>query len=148
MARGDDSMVTRHSSRAGFTLIEVMIVVIIIAVLAAIALPSYQSYIQKSRRVDARETLTRIATLQERFFFQNSSYSEDEALFGGTTSPEGWYQIAIDCSDDDCTGYTVEATPLSPQTNDKQCVKFTIDHTLRQYAEKDGGTDNSDVCWK
>lgn len=141
-------MVITKKAAAGFTLIEVMIVVIIIAVLAAIALPSYQSYIQKSRRVDAREALTRIATLQERFFFQNSSYSEDESLFGGTTSPEGWYTIDIECSDDDCTGYSVEATPLAPQTNDKQCVLFSIDQTLRQYAEKEGGVDNSDVCWK
>jgi prepilin-type N-terminal cleavage/methylation domain-containing protein len=39
----------------GFTLIEVMIVVVIVAILAAIAIPSYQDSIRKTRRADAKE---------------------------------------------------------------------------------------------
>lgn len=133
-------MVNKNKATAGFTLIEVMIVVVIVAILAAIALPSYQNYIQKSRRVDARETLMRIATLQERHFFQNSKYSEVEADFGGTTSPEGWYKIDIKCSDS-CAGYTVTATATGAQVKDTQCKVFTVDHTLKQGA-------TSDICWK
>lgn len=52
---------------AGFTLIELMIVVVIIAVLAGIAYPSYQKYSTQSRRSDAQIALTQAANQQERF---------------------------------------------------------------------------------
>ncbi|HEY7772149.1 MAG TPA: type IV pilin protein [Marinagarivorans sp.] len=133
----------------GFTLIEVMIVVVIVAILAAIALPSYQQYVEKSRRVDAKETLMRMATLQERFFFQNSSYSRDLDDLGGATSPEGWYTITLtgqdSCSDTTCNTFTLTATPVNPgpQDGDTRCASFSIDQTLAQTAT---GTD-ADNCW-
>ena len=52
---------------AGFTLIEVMITVAIIGILSAVALPSYQSYIQKSRRSEARVVLMDAASKQEQY---------------------------------------------------------------------------------
>ena len=125
----------------GFTLIELMIVVAIVAILAAVAIPSYQQYIQKSRRVDAKETLTRMATLQERFFFQNSAYATNIDDLGGTASPEGWYRINMPVATN--STFTITATPIGAQANDTRCASFSIDQTLRQTAT---GTD-SDNCW-
>ncbi|HET9108841.1 MAG TPA: prepilin-type N-terminal cleavage/methylation domain-containing protein, partial [Steroidobacteraceae bacterium] len=41
----------------GFTLIELMIAVVVVAILMAIAVPSYESYVEKSRRTDAKTAL-------------------------------------------------------------------------------------------
>ncbi|MGO3119171.1 MAG: type IV pilin protein [Moraxellaceae bacterium] len=49
-------------SLQGFTLIELMIVVAIIGVLAAIAYPSYQSYVIKTKRVDMMTEMQQIAS--------------------------------------------------------------------------------------
>ena len=59
----------RHAPTArptGFTLIEVMIVVAIVAILAAIALPSYNEYIRRGHRADARAGLLQAQQWLER----------------------------------------------------------------------------------
>lgn len=131
----------------GFTLIELMIVVVIIAILAAVAMPAYTRYIHRAQRTDASDTLMRIATLQERYFFQHSKYSEDEANFGGTRSPDGWYQIDIVCTAE-CAGYIVTARPLNAQAKDRECAEMSIDNTLKQMAKNNVNLDTSEKCWK
>ena len=57
----------------GFTLIEMMITVAIIAILAAIALPSYERYIIKSKRTDMMSEMQNIASeIQARKLAQGS----------------------------------------------------------------------------
>lgn len=63
-----------HGDARGFTLIEVMIVVAMIAILAAIALPSYRSYIQKSRAKAASADLVALSLAVENRFQKTLVY--------------------------------------------------------------------------
>ena len=64
---------TRKCSQ-GVTLIELMVVVIIISILGAVALPSYQNYVIRSKIPDATSGLAQKRLLMEQFFQDNRTY--------------------------------------------------------------------------
>ena len=123
---------TKHSLSLlskGFTLIELLIVITIVAILASVALPSYQKSVQKSRRADAVETLTRLAVEQEQFFSQNNSYTTSSAALG-TTSTQGYYDISANVgpTGDITTSFTLTASANTTggQDDDTVCAVFTL----------------------
>lgn len=71
------SNMKKNSGSAGFTLIELMIVVAIVGLLAAIALPSYQSYIARANRAAARAQLQQAVQYMQRFYAANDRYDAD-----------------------------------------------------------------------
>lgn len=141
-------------NQKAFTLIEVMIVVVIVAILAAVAVPSYQDSIRKTRRADAKEALTRIAALQERYFFTNNRYGTLKDLGLSTTegytvivpSQEGFYNILlVDCG---TTCFRAQANTTGAQASDTKCGSFTLNHVGQKTAKaSDNTTDTTDECW-
>lgn len=59
----------------GFTLIEVMIVVAIIGILAAIAMPSYTAYVQRSKAAEATSILANLRVRMEQSYQDNRFYT-------------------------------------------------------------------------
>jgi type IV pilus assembly protein PilE len=63
----------------GITLIELLVVVAIVGILAAIAIPSYNGYLQRTRRTDAKVALEQVRAAQEMFRAERGRYANDGA---------------------------------------------------------------------
>ena len=143
------------SNDKGFSLIELMIVVAIIGVIGAIALPSYDSYMLKSRRADAKVGLSKVADKQERYYLQNNIYAANTSLLGLSNpwvTDEGYYEITVDAGAD-ASGFTLSATAVAdgPQTNDDStghgdCTVMKLSSTGVKEGPV-GETPLSDACW-
>ena len=71
-------------ANAGFTLIELMIVVAIIGLLAAVAYPAYTDSVRKGNRAEARAALMNLLQQQERYLTQMNTYETFAAGTPGT----------------------------------------------------------------
>lgn len=78
--------------QAGFSLVELMVVVGIIGILAAIAVPKLGAFTAKAKQSEARSNLRAIHTLQEAYFSENSQYG-DLAAIGGSTLKWSTYTL-------------------------------------------------------
>ncbi len=61
-------------ANAGFTLIELMIVIVIIGILTSVALPSYNDYVRRSRAASALGELSSWAARMEQSYLDNRNY--------------------------------------------------------------------------
>lgn len=131
---------------AGFTLIELMIVVVIVSLLAMIAYPSYRNYVLRSHRADALATLAQDQATIERCYAQNFSYNAACASLPTFphNSPQNYYSISI--SNLTASTYTLTATAIGSQAIDTTCSTYTIDQANQRNATDSSGTPQSS-CW-
>ncbi|RPA63884.1 prepilin-type N-terminal cleavage/methylation domain-containing protein [Shewanella frigidimarina] len=125
----------------GFTLIEVMITVVIIGILAAIAYPSYTSFITKSGRSEGVAAVMRVSNLQEQYYMDNRVFAEDMTKLGMSSEPflteSGYYSV----DSVGTTTYTITATAKGRQaTLDTTCATITLTAA--------GVKGPSKECWK
>lgn len=122
-----------RSRRAGFTLIEVMVVVVILAILAAMAIPRFKNTKGKGHSAALRTDLRNLATAEESFFYSNGRYSTalDSLNFRGSpgvivTIPEasnqGWSASVThpESYPLKCALYEGSVVPLPPATTESQ----------------------------
>jgi type IV pilus assembly protein PilE len=161
VAAGSDNRDMHHASgsarrRAGFTLIELVIVTGVVGVLAILAYPSFQDSVRKSRRADAIAGLNQLQQLQERVRGQQPSYADAVASMPGpppATSPERHYVLSVTAAS--ANGYSMRATAnaSSPQFGDTKCraLQVAMDRgtivTTSLNAAGDLDTTNANRCW-
>jgi type IV pilus assembly protein PilE len=128
----------------GVTLMELLVVVVIIGILSAIAYPSYRQYVSKAKRNEAKAALLQIATLQERFYLQNNTYTTDMtnlgfAAAGCNMTDAGTYSVCVDAADPNT--FAATATYQIADDEATKCSTFTING-----AGTKGSTPHND-CW-
>ena len=121
---------------SGVTLIELVVAMAVVAILAAVAFPSYATFMKKSRRGDAEATLMDIAQREQQYLLDTRAYAPDGTLYGGATgSPipvpadvSAYYTITITVPGGAPPTFTATATPIagSQQAGD---YTLTLDST-------------------
>lgn len=132
----------------GFTLIELMIVVAIIAMLAAVALPSYSSYVERGDRAAARAGLLEAQQFMERFYVANDSYALDKAgnavalpaRLQSVPAESPKYTLAVNAPA--ANSFTLTATPIRAVS---RCGNLTLTNTGVRGITGSGTVAD---CWK
>lgn len=139
---------------AGFTLIEMMIVVAIIAILSAVVMPSYAGYVQRSRLTEASAKLSDLRTKMEVYFQDNRKYGTSGTGCGVpvTASNSGYFTF---------TCYLSSDPAATTQTDDQSFVlhavgsgamvgfEYTIDQSNgKQTRSFVAATGLPVACWK
>jgi type IV pilus assembly protein PilE len=142
----------------GFTLIELMVVCVIATVLIAIAVPSYNAQIRKSRRTEAKSATLDLAGREERYYSTQSAYTAVAANLGYAALPSpigsGYYTIDVTVpragAPANAASFVVTATPVvgRGQELDSACASFTTDELGRQSAVSASGADAAAACWR
>ena len=117
-----------YKNGAGFTLIEMMITIAIVGILAAVAVPSYRSYVVRTKRADAMGALESAAAALTKYRSNNNlSYAgagltgcaKCTAIFTNQVPVEGGtkhYSLVL--SNLTASGYTLTANPEGSQSGD------------------------------
>lgn len=143
------------NTNKGFTLIELMIALAIVAILAAVAVPNYQSYMIKTRRVIAGACLIELSQFMERFYSMNLRYDKDkdgtDVALPNTqcrTDLNGYYTFSIATTPAIAArSYVLQAVPQGAQSSKdpKACGTLTINQTGQKTAA--GATTKVADCW-
>lgn len=120
----------RQKRKAGFTLLELLMVVIIIAILASLALPQYLRTVAKARRSEALNVLATIRSAEQRYKAEKSVFSDafgpldldysnaSGAVTGNQMNVGSWtYDVSLANTDP----FTINATG-NPSTTVSKCV--------------------------
>jgi prepilin-type N-terminal cleavage/methylation domain-containing protein len=78
---------------AGFTLVELAVVIVIIGVLAAFGVPRFIKSVEKSKASEAFEYLASVRTAQERYQSQNGTYASDVSLLDIKASAPKYFTV-------------------------------------------------------
>lgn len=134
----------RSSSRsAGFTIIELMVGVAIAGILAAVALPSYNAYIQRSKVPVGLDALSAYATRMEQRYQDTGSYRTGTGTTCAVALPTA-ANFTVTCAAADAgQSFVATATGSGPMSG----YTYTINSAgVRQTTAHPKGTPTTS-CW-
>ncbi|MDC9720416.1 MAG: prepilin-type N-terminal cleavage/methylation domain-containing protein [Gammaproteobacteria bacterium] len=129
------------NNKAGFSLIELLLVLVLMGVMLAMAIPAWQQHQLTSGRQQAWLVLQRIGLQQEIWHIQHGHYFEDIDRVMPPVSEES-YKYQIDITDE---GLLLSATVNAngPQAQDVLCWRLTLaDNGRAQSYGKGQGSGN------
>lgn len=127
----------------GLTLIELMIAMVVLAIVTAIALPSYNAYIQRARVPAALDGLSAYATRMEQRYQDTGSYANAGGGCG-VAWPAAPQNFSMACAITNAgQGFTATATGSDVMSG----YTYTIDHNgTRRTTSHPKGTPAA-ACW-
>lgn len=129
---------------AGFSLMELMIVVAIIGIIAAIALPGYADYVRRGKATEATSALAEQKIRMERYFQDNRTYLDTGGLVAPCSPPAGSMKFfTVTCTLQTATAFTLTATPNA--NVDMDGFEFTINESGMKTSKFQGNTGAN--CW-
>ena len=137
----------QRPTTAGFTLIELMITVAIVGILAAIALPSYLSYVQRGDRAAARAGMLEAQQFMERFYASNNTFAVATLPTRLVNIPIGASKYTISVDNLAANTFTLTATPT---TTLSKCGNLTLTHTGVKGVSIPSTPSAADIaaCWR
>lgn len=145
-------------SKAGFTLVELLIVMAIVAILGVIAVPSYRNYVVGARQNSAQQALLRMAGAMENCYSMNQTYV---GCFGTGNSGvndflkandiESYYELSS-MTNVTARDFRVAVQAKGGQFNDVafSCQVLAVDRLGRKLIASSGGqlsVDANNTCW-
>lgn len=134
----------------GFSLMELMVAVAVSGILLAIAVPTYQNYLNNNRRAVAGACLVELSQFMERVYTSSMTYDVNNGA--PTALPASTCQQTL--SDTytftlarDAQTYTVSAAPKGAQSSDSSCGTMTIDQAGVRTANGDSSAAQIKKCW-